>query len=56
MCGTPFSILAVTEIGVDHWGRYAAVYCPGPDDTWLFAYRKVRTHGRIAGGFAEGRE
>jgi hypothetical protein len=44
--------LAVTDIGVDHWGRYRDVYCPEPDGTWKFAYRKVRTYGRVPGGFA----
>ena len=48
--------LAITETGVDHWGRYADVYIPGEGVAWLFAYRKVRTDGRIAGGFADGRQ
>jgi hypothetical protein len=47
--------LAVTDIGVDHWGRYRDVYCPEPDGTWKFAYRKVRTDGRVPGGFADRR-
>jgi hypothetical protein len=44
--------LAVTDIGVDHWGRYRDVYCPESDGTWKFAYRNVRTDGRVPGGFA----
>jgi hypothetical protein len=51
--------LAVTEGGVDHWGRYRDLYAPadmhGSDDRWLFAHRYVRTDGVTPGGWAEGR-
>ena len=46
--------LAVTEHGVDHWGRYRDQYAPD-DGRWLFAHRTVRTDGTIPGGWAEGR-
>jgi len=48
--------LAVTEHGVDHWGRYRDEYTPASDgDRWLFAHRSVRTDGRTPGGWAAGR-
>ena len=51
--------LAVTERGVDHWGRYRDLYAPadthGHGDRWLFAHRYVRTDGVTPGGWAEGR-
>jgi hypothetical protein len=51
--------LAVTEHGVDHWGRYRDRYVPDRDnpseDRWLFSYRYVRTDGTTPGGWAEGR-
>ena len=46
--------LAVTEHGVDHWGRYRDRYAP-EGDRWLFAHRLVRTDGASAGGWAHGR-
>jgi ketosteroid isomerase-like protein len=46
--------LAVTEHGVDHWGRYRDDYAPD-GDRWLFAHRTVRTDGTTPGGWAEGR-
>jgi hypothetical protein len=46
--------LAVTEHGVDHWGRYRDQYVPDRD-RWLFAHRTVRTDGRTPGGWAAGR-
>ena len=46
--------LAVTEHGVDHWGRYRDLYVP-EDDRWLFERRTVRTDGRTPGGWAAGR-
>ena len=38
--------LALTNIGVDHWGRYRDVLVP-VDDRWLFASRQA-----IADGFS----
>jgi hypothetical protein len=46
--------LAVTEHGVDHWGRYRDRYVP-EGDRWVFAHRFVRTDGTMRGGWAEGR-
>jgi len=46
--------LAVTEHGVDHWGRYRDTFVPA-GDRWLFAHRSVRTDGRTPGGWAAGR-
>jgi hypothetical protein len=46
--------LAVTEHGVDHWGRYRDQFVPD-GDRWLFAHRTVRTDGRTPGGWAAGR-
>jgi len=46
--------LAVTEHGVDHWGRYRDRYVP-EGDHWLFAHRYARTDGTAPGGFAAGR-
>jgi hypothetical protein len=46
--------LAVTEHGVDHWGRYRDRFVPD-GDKWLFAHRLVRTDGTMPGGWAEGR-
>ena len=46
--------LAVTEHGVDHWGRYRDRLVP-VGDRWLFAQREVRTDGTVPGGWAEGR-
>lgn len=46
--------LAVTEHGVDHWGRYRDHYvCDG--DRWLFGHRLVRTDGTTPGGWAASR-
>lgn len=36
--------LALTNIGVDHWGRYRDVLVP-VDDRWLFASRKATADG-----------
>jgi len=46
--------LAVTETGVDHWGRYRDRLVPN-GDTWVFAHRFVRTDGVVPGGWAEHR-
>ena len=46
--------LAVTEHGVDHWGRYRDRYVP-EGDRWLFAHRLVRTDGTTPGGWAASR-
>jgi ketosteroid isomerase-like protein len=46
--------LAVTETGVDHWGRYRDHLVPR-DGRWLFAHRFVRTDGVVPGGWAENR-
>ena len=46
--------LAVTEHGVDHWGRYRDRYVPY-GDRWLFAHRFVRTDGTTPGGWAANR-
>jgi uncharacterized protein (TIGR02246 family) len=50
--------LAVTEHGVDHWGRYRDRYKPDGQkqhERWLFAHRLVRTDGTNPGGWAAGR-
>ena len=46
--------LAVTEHGLDHWGRYRDRYVPD-GDRWLFTHRFVRTDGTTPGGWAAGR-
>ena len=46
--------LAVTEHGVDHWGRYRDLFVPDGNQ-WLFAHRFVRTDGSTGGGWAAGR-
>jgi len=46
--------LAVTEHGVDHWGRYRDHYVL-EGDRWRFAHRLARTDGTTPGGWAEGR-
>ena len=43
--------LAVTEHGVDHWGRYRDRYTPD-GDRWVFAHRLARTDGTTPGGWA----
>ena len=46
--------LAVTDGGLDHWGRYRdELECSG--DRWRFARRRVHTDGAVAGGWAVGR-
>jgi len=47
--------LAVTERGVDHWGRYRDRYLP-EGDRWLFEHRYVRTDGVTPGGWAHSRQ
>jgi hypothetical protein len=46
--------LAITEHGVDHWGRYRDAFARNGDQ-WLFAHRRVRTDGTTPGGWAAGR-
>jgi SnoaL-like domain len=46
--------LAVTEHGVDHWGRYRDRYVP-EGDRWFFVHRLARTDGWTPGGWAESR-
>jgi hypothetical protein len=46
--------LAITEHGVDHWGRYRDQYVL-EGNTWRFAHRLVRTDGTTPGGWAAGR-
>jgi uncharacterized protein (TIGR02246 family) len=46
--------LAITEHGVDHWGRYRDRYVPD-GDKWLFAHRLARTDGTTPGGWAAAR-
>jgi hypothetical protein len=46
--------LAVTEHGVDHWGRYRDQYVPDGEQ-WLFAHRYVKTDGTSRGGWASAR-
>ena len=46
--------LAVTEHGVDHWGRYQDRLVD-QDGRWRFARRKVRTDGTTPGGWAASR-
>jgi uncharacterized protein (TIGR02246 family) len=46
--------LAITEHGVDHWGRYRDRYVPH-GDKWLFAHRLARTDGAAPGGWAAAR-
>jgi 3-phenylpropionate/cinnamic acid dioxygenase small subunit len=46
--------LAVTDRGVDHWGRYQDEL--GRDgDTWRFVRRRVRTDGAAPGSWVAGR-
>ena len=49
--------LAVTEHGVDHWGRYRDHYVPAANDVdhWLIAHRLARTDGATPGGWADSR-
>jgi 3-phenylpropionate/cinnamic acid dioxygenase small subunit len=46
--------LAVTDRGVDHWGRYRDELVPW-DGRWRFARRQVRTDGATRGSWAAGR-
>ena len=36
---------AMTDIGLDHWGRYADVLTPDDGDRWLFQRRTVIVEG-----------
>jgi uncharacterized protein (TIGR02246 family) len=46
--------LAVTDRGVDHWGRYLDDLVRA-GDRWHFARRRVRTDGATVGSWVEGR-
>jgi hypothetical protein len=46
--------LAVTDTGVDHWGRYRDELVPA-GGRWRFAVRQVRTDGAAPGSWAAGR-
>jgi 3-phenylpropionate/cinnamic acid dioxygenase small subunit len=46
--------LAVTDRGVDHWGRYRDELVPS-GERWRFALRRVRTDGAAPGSWAAGR-
>jgi 3-phenylpropionate/cinnamic acid dioxygenase small subunit len=46
--------LALTDLGVDHWGRYRDEL--GRDgETWRFVHRRVRTDGAAPGSWVAGR-
>jgi len=47
--------LALTESGVDHWGRYRDRLVPSDDGRWRFASRYVSTDGAVPGAWAESR-
>ncbi len=47
--------LAVTDRGVDHWGRYRDELVRGPGGRWRFAHRRVRTDGVVPGSWVESR-
>jgi 3-phenylpropionate/cinnamic acid dioxygenase small subunit len=44
--------VAVTDRGVDHWGRYQDELAQVVDDSWRFVHRRVRTDGATPGGWA----
>jgi len=47
--------LAVTDLGVDHWGRYRDEL--GRDgETWRFVHRRVRTDGAAPSSWVAGRQ
>jgi 3-phenylpropionate/cinnamic acid dioxygenase small subunit len=46
--------LAVTDQGVDHWGRYRDDLARD-GDVWRFAHRRVRTDGAAPGSWVAGR-
>jgi 3-phenylpropionate/cinnamic acid dioxygenase small subunit len=46
--------LAVTDRGLDHWGRYRDELVP-TGGRWRFARRRVRTDGAAPGSWAAGR-
>jgi uncharacterized protein (TIGR02246 family) len=43
--------LAITEHGLDHWGRYRDHFVR-VDGRWLFEHRRARTDGATPGGWA----
>lgn len=44
----------ITQIGLDHWGRYFDTY-EDVDGTWLIAHRRATTDGAVEGSWARGR-
>jgi hypothetical protein len=40
----------ITDIGLDHWGRYQDRFVP-VGDRWLLARRSVKTDGYAPGSF-----
>ena len=42
----------LTEVGLDHWGRYVAEYRRA-EGRWRLATREVRVDGRVPGGWAD---
>lgn len=42
--------VVLTDVGVDHWGRYRDALVPD-GDRWRFTRRTVRTEGRTPGGW-----
>jgi uncharacterized protein (TIGR02246 family) len=46
--------LAITEHGLDHWGRYRD-HLVRIDDRWRFRHRRARTDGTTPGGWAASR-
>ena len=44
--------LVLTDVGLDHWGRYVDEY-RWVDDRWLFARRAATLEGAVPGGWGE---
>ena len=45
---------ALTESGLDHWGRYVDEY-RRIDGLWRYATRRIELDGRVPGGWADSR-